>query len=62
MTSDEVGVGEFCLFDWYKELCRTFLVYFLHIFLNDFVIGLEIFLVFVLMRSDVNEVPVYTEI
>ena len=58
-TFDEVGVEELCLFDWYKELCRPFLGYFFHVLLCEFVIGLELFLVFIPMCSDVNEVLVY---
>jgi F0F1-type ATP synthase membrane subunit a len=57
-TSDEVRVREFCLFEWYKEFSRSFLGYFLHIFLSEFVIGLELLLVFVSTCNDVNLVPI----
>jgi hypothetical protein len=50
-TSDEVKVEEFCLFNRYKELCRPFLGYFFHVLLCEFVIGLDIFLVFVPMHK-----------
>jgi hypothetical protein len=60
--SDEVKVKDFCLFDWYKELCRPFLGYFPHIFLGEFVVGLELFLMFVSVCSDVNEMSVYVEL
>jgi hypothetical protein len=62
MTSDEVRVGEFCLFDQYKELCRPFLGYFFYVLLCEFVIGLELFLVFVPSCSDVNEILICTEL
>jgi hypothetical protein len=62
MTFDEVEVGEFFLVDWYKELCRPFLGYFFHVFLCEFVIGLDLFLVFIPMCSDVNEMPIYVEL
>jgi hypothetical protein len=60
-TYDEFGVGYFFLFDWYREFCRPFLGYLLHIFLGEFLIALELFLVFIPTRDDVNEVPVYVE-
>jgi hypothetical protein len=49
-TFDEVRFREFCLFDRYKELCRLFLGYFFHVLLYEFVIGLELFFVFISAR------------
>jgi hypothetical protein len=58
MNFDEVRVGEFCLFYQYKELCRPFLGYFFHVLVCEFVIGSELFFVFVSARSDIDEMPV----
>jgi hypothetical protein len=52
---DEVRVREFFLGKWYKELCRPFLSYFFHVLLCEFVIGLNLFFVFVSARSDIDE-------
>jgi hypothetical protein len=46
----------------YKELCRPFLGYFFHIILGEILIGLELFLVFVSMCSDINEMPICAEL
>jgi hypothetical protein len=61
-TFDEVGVEEFCLFNLYKELCRPFLGYFFHFLLCEFIIGLELFLLFIPTCSDVNEMPICAEL
>jgi len=50
------------LFDQYKELLRPFLGYFFHVLLCEFVIVLELFLVFFPTCSDVNEMPIYIEL
>jgi hypothetical protein len=62
MDSDDVDVRKICLLDWYKEFGWPFLSYFLHVFINQFVIRLQLLFAFVPPHSDVNEVPVYVEL
>jgi hypothetical protein len=61
-TSNEVRVEEFFVVNWYKELCRPFLGYFFHVLLYEFVIGLELFFVFISTCSDIDEVSVCMKI
>jgi hypothetical protein len=61
-TSNEVGVRQFFLVDWYKELCGPFLSDFFQVLLCELVVGLKLFFTSVCVRSDINKMPIYVEL
>jgi hypothetical protein len=61
-TSNEVGVRQFYLFDWYKELWGPFLSDFFQVLLCELVIGVNLFLTFVYACSDINKMLVCMEL
>jgi hypothetical protein len=62
MTFDEFKVRQFFLVDSYKKLCKTILIYFFHVLLNEFKIRLDLFFMFVSMRSDINKMSLCVEL
>jgi hypothetical protein len=61
-TSDDVGVREFCILNQYEELYWPFFGDLLHVFVSQFIIGLQFLLFFIAARSDVDKVSIYVEI
>jgi hypothetical protein len=59
---DDVGVGEFDIFDWYKELCWPFLSDLFHVFHGQLIVGLQLLPAFIPMRSDINKVSICMEL
>jgi hypothetical protein len=62
-ASDDVGIGELCIFHQYKELFWPLFGDLLHvIFVGHLVIGLQLLLTFIPACNDVNKVLIRAKV